>query len=157
MKTDDPEVLDVMRRALVARIGTLSRTGRPSITPLYFVYVKEHLWLGTADWTLAAREVKANPHVSVLLEIERNPNDRRILRITGSASVETDAKTLRASDLRTAFKYILTYGAIRNRLAYLKLRQPLHLYHAQSAEKGLRCIIDVTPEQVEFLNNTPRD
>ena len=152
MKTDDPAALDFMRRSMVARIATLSSNGRPSITPLYFVYVNGHIWLGTADWTLAAREVKADPRVSVLFEIERNPNDRRILRITGSGSVQTDAKILRSSDLRTVFKYILTPGGIRNRLAYLKLRQAERRYHAQSAAKGLRCIIDVTPEQVEFLN-----
>jgi hypothetical protein len=28
----------------------------------------------------------------------------------------------------------------------------MHSYHAQSAEKGLACVIEVTPEQVEFLN-----
>ncbi len=155
MNLDDPEVRRFIRQAMVARIATLSRNGRPSITPLYFVYVNGHIWLGTADWTLAAREVKANSRVSVLLEIERNPTSRRTLRVTGSASVETDANTLRTSDLRTVFKYILPPGALLNRLAHRHLRRALSGYHAQSAGKGQRCIIDVTPEQVEFLSDSP--
>jgi hypothetical protein len=33
----------------------------------------------------------------------------------------------------------------------LRLLLPMHYYHAQSAVKGLPCIIDVIPEQAEFL------
>jgi hypothetical protein len=29
----------------------------------------------------------------------------------------------------------------------------MHDYHAQSAAKGLPCIIDFTPEQAEFLDD----
>lgn len=31
MNSDDPAVLDILRRCMVARIATLSRSGRPSI------------------------------------------------------------------------------------------------------------------------------
>ncbi|MBI5568284.1 MAG: pyridoxamine 5'-phosphate oxidase family protein, partial [Chloroflexi bacterium] len=77
MQVDDPAVLDVIRRCLVARIATLSGNGRPSINPLYFVTVNGHVWLGTADWTLAARNVNANPRMSVLFNVERDRSDRR--------------------------------------------------------------------------------
>lgn len=81
MNIDDPAVLNVLRRSMIARIATLSRTGRPSINPLYFVYLDNHLWLSTAEWTLAARNVKADPRVSVLFEVERDPASHRVLRI----------------------------------------------------------------------------
>ena len=58
---------------MVARIATLSLSGRPSVNPLYFVRRSGHIWLGTVDWTLAARNVMADPRVSVLFEVERNP------------------------------------------------------------------------------------
>ena len=151
MNAEDPAIRNFIRRSMVARIATLSRSGRPSITPLYFVYANGHIWLGTSDWTLAAREAKADPRVSVLLEIERKPADRRILRITGTANVRTDAKTWRPYVLRTALKYVLAPGGIRNQLANLNLVQANRRYHVQSAEKGLGCVIDVTPELVEFL------
>jgi Pyridoxamine 5'-phosphate oxidase len=153
MRLDDPAALDFMRRSLVARIATVSRNGRPSITPLYFVCMNGHIWLGTASWTLAAREAQANARVSVLLERDGHPNDRRILRVTGRASVQTNAKTLRSSNFRTLPKYILTPGGIRNYLAHPRQLRPSCRYHAQSAEKGPACVINVTPEQFEFFNN----
>jgi hypothetical protein len=156
MKTDDPAVLKVLQRSMVARIATLSRNGRPSINPLYFVSWKGHIWLGTSDWTLAARNVKADPRVSVLFKVEQNPGDHRVLRIRGRARVLTDPIAQRSYNLRVARKYILTFGGIRNYLTNLRLLNLQHRYHAQSAEKGQACIIDVIPEQIEFLNYDQR-
>jgi general stress protein 26 len=92
MKADDPVALDVMQRSMVARIGTCSCSARPSITPLYFVPVCGHIWLGTVNWTLAARHAKADPRVSV--QVEQDPGERRVLRISGRASVRADRKGL---------------------------------------------------------------
>lgn len=152
MNINDPEVHGLIRHSMVARIATLSHNGRPSITPLYFVIVDGHIWLGTADWTLAAREVAANPCVSVLFEIERNRNGHRILRVTGSACIRTDSKTMKTSNLRMLRKYILTPGAILNRLTHLQLLGALRDYRAQGKAKGQGCVIDVTPERIEILS-----
>ncbi len=153
MKADDPAVLAVLRRSMVARIATLSRNGRPSINPLYFVYLNGRIWLGTVDWTLAARNVKADPRVSVLFQVEGDPSDHRVLRIRGRASVRTDQKVQRSYNLRTARKYILTPGGIRNTLAHIR-QLPLRLHYvAQNVEKGGPCVIEVIPEQAEFLND----
>jgi nitroimidazol reductase NimA-like FMN-containing flavoprotein (pyridoxamine 5'-phosphate oxidase superfamily) len=153
MKVDDPAVLDVMRRCMVARIATLSSSGRPSINPLYFIYLNGHIWLGTADWTLAARNVKADPRVSVLFEVERDQSDHRVLRISGLASVNTDRKIQRLNERLSARKYVLTPSGIRSYLTNFRLLLPMHYYHAQSAAKGLACVIDVIPEHAEFLND----
>ena len=153
MNADDPAVLDVMRRSMVARIATLSRNGRPSITPLYFVYLNGHIWLGTVDWTLAARSVPADPRVSVLFEAEQDRSPHRVLRIRGRASVRTEQKIQRSYTLRAARKYLLTPGGIRNALAHMRQLPPMHTYHAQSAEKGQPCVIEVTPLEAEFLND----
>jgi hypothetical protein len=147
MKADDPAVLDIMRRSMVARIATISLNGRPSINPLYFIYLNGHIWLGTVDWTLAARNVKAEPRVSVLFEVEQDPSDQRVLRITGRASVRTDQKVQRSYNLRAARKYLLTPGGIRNSLAHMRQLPLKRTYHAQAAEKGQPCVIGVTPEQ----------
>lgn len=156
MNTDDPAVLDVIRRSMVARIATLSHNGRPSINPLYFVYLNGHIWLGTVDWTLAARNVKADPRVSVLFEVEQDPSDHRVLRISGRGSVRTDQNAQRSYNLRVALKYILTPGGIRNELAHIRLFSLRRIYRAQSAEKGQSCVIEVIPEQAEFLNDDQR-
>jgi general stress protein 26 len=153
MKADYPAVLDVMRRSMVARIATLSHNGRPSVNPLYFVYLNGHIWLGTDDWTLAARNVKADSRVSVLFEVEQDRSSHRVLRISGRASVRTVKKAQRSYNLRIERKYVLTPGGIRHYLAHLRQLPAMHTYHAQSAEKGQPCVIEVTPEYAEFLND----
>ena len=152
MEVDAPAVVEVIRRCMVARIATLSNNGRPSINPLYFIYLNGHIWLGTADWTLAARNVKADPRVSVLFEVERERADQRVLRISGRASVNTDREVQRLNVRLTTRKYVLTPGGLLSYLTNFRRLLPMHYYHAQSAEKGLACVIDVTPEHAEFLN-----
>jgi hypothetical protein len=142
MKADDPAVLDVLRRSMVARIATLSRSGRPSITPLYFVYLNGRIWLGTSEWTLAARDVAADQRVSVLFEVERDTSDRRVLRISGRARVRTDQQAQRSYALRAARKYVLTPGAIRDTLAHVRLLPIRRQYQVRSAQKGSSCVIE---------------
>jgi pyridoxamine 5'-phosphate oxidase-like protein len=151
MNIDDPAMLDVLRRCMVARIATLSRTGRPSITPLYFIAPGGRIWLGTSEWTLAARSVQADPRVSVLFEVEQDRSSRMVLRISGCASVRTDPKAQRSYNLRVARKYVLTPGGIRHYLAHMQQLKLQHTYHAQSAEKGQACVIEVTPLDAEFF------
>lgn len=151
MNSDDPAVLDILQRCMVARIATLSRTGRPSINPLYFVSQSGLIWLGTSEWTRASRNVKADPRVSVLFEVEQDRPPRLVLRISGRASVRTDPKAQRSYNLRVARKYVLTPGGIRHYLAHMQQLKLQHTYHAQAAEKGRACVIEVTPLHAEFL------
>lgn len=153
MKADDPATRSILRRCMVARLATLSRNGRPGITPLYFVCQKGHIWLGTPDWTLAARNVQANPRVSVLFEVERNPGERRVVRISGQARVRTDQWALLSYNLRVAWKYVLRPDAIRDTLAHRRLLPIRRRYRAQSREKGRSCVIEVIPEQAEVLTD----
>lgn len=151
LKPDDPLVRRMLRRAMVGRIATLSHNGRPSINPLYFTVVNGQIWLGTADWTLAARNARADSRVSVLLNIERRPHDRRLLRVTGQAAVLTDAQSKRAYIWRVALKYSLSPGGLLNSLRHLDKSRLIRRYHQQSAAKGQMCLIAVTPEQIELL------
>jgi len=151
MNIDDKEVLAILRRSMVARIATLSRNGRPSINPLYFISRRGKIWLGTDDWTLAARNVRADSRVCLLLTMEKDLDDLRVLRIRGQARIKTDEKILRSYNLRVVFKYILPLAGIRNALAHIH-QVPLKLtYNAQGAEKGRPCVIEIAPEQAEFL------
>lgn len=108
MNIDHPEVQMFFRQAMVARISTVSCSGRPSITPLYFNYVNGKIWLGTSTWTLAAREVSNDSHVCILLQYEKQKSDPRILRIMGTATIRTDDAALRLRDRKMALKYVLS-------------------------------------------------
>jgi len=151
MKVDDPEVVRVLLRSMVARIATLSSNGRPSINPLYFIAPRGSIWLGTSDWTLAARNVEADGRVSVLFNVERDPADGRVLRISGRAEVRTDPDLIRFYNREVARKYILTPSGVINTLAHIR-QVPLKLtYNVQGAKKGRACIIRVFPERAEFI------
>lgn len=150
MPADDPTVAAVLRRARVARIATASRRGRPSVNPLYFVAYRGRIWLGTPEWTLAARNVAADPRVSLLFAHE-GTGDRRVVRITGRAVVRTDPKTLRAYNVRAALRYVLAPGAVANSLRHRRQLPLRRIYHDQSAERGGPAVIEVVPEQAEIL------
>jgi nitroimidazol reductase NimA-like FMN-containing flavoprotein (pyridoxamine 5'-phosphate oxidase superfamily) len=151
MRPDDPAALDVLRRSMVARIATLSHNGRPSINPLYFISHHGHIWLGTVEWTLAARNVKADPRVSVLFEVEQDPRSHRVLRISGQASVRTEQRIQRSYALRVARKYLLTPGGIGHYVTHIRQFPAMHQYHAQAAEKGRACVIEVIPQTAQWL------
>jgi hypothetical protein len=136
---------------MVARIATLSCNERPSVNPLYFIPYQGKIWLGTADWTLAAHNVRADWRVNVLFNLERSPADGRVLRISGQAIVRTDSATVRQYSLRVVLKYILTPGGVRNWLGHLRQAWLRRYYTAQSAQKGKTCVIEVTPERFELL------
>jgi hypothetical protein len=151
MQLDDPQAGDILRRARVARIATLSRNGRPSVNPLYFAAYGGKLHLGTADWTLAARNVRADPRVSVLLNVESNKGDARVLRVSGTALVRTDAAANRAYNRHIAYKYVLAPAAVWNTLTHLRAYLLRRFYRAQSQQKGAACVIEVIPEVVEMI------
>ena len=88
-----------------------------------------------------------------MLNIERQPQVLRLLRISGTARVIIDPQTLRISNRLMAFKYILSAGGLLNHFANWRLLGMTRRYHAQSDEKGHPCIIDVTPEHIEFLED----
>lgn len=153
MNADDRTVSEIARRAMVARIATVSRHGRPTVTPIYFTYLDGRFWLGTVDWTLAARNAGADPRVSLLLEVERDASDTRILRIRGRATVRTDSRAHRSYRLRVARKYLLTPAGLLHMLAHARQLRLMHDYHSQDAERSKPCVIEVVPEQAELLHH----
>jgi general stress protein 26 len=150
MNPDDPAVAAILRRAMVARIATVSRNGRPHVNPLYFVCGNGKIYLGTTDRTLAALNVKADPRVTILFNIEREPNDRTVLRIRGDATVRTDSKLCRWYVRRDLRKYIMTPRGLANSLTHARLL-PLVRRFVSSGEKGKECVIEVRSEEAELL------
>lgn len=89
--------------------------------------------------------------MSILFEVEQDRSARRVLRISGRASVRTDPKAQHSYNFRVARKYVLTPGGICHYLAHMRQLKLQHTYHAQSAGKGQACVIEVTPLHAEFL------
>lgn len=155
MRPDDPAVTDMLRRAMVARIATVSRNGRPHVNPLYFVCGNGKIYLGTTDRTLAALNARANRRVTVLFNIEGLSNDRRILRIHGSATVRTDSAICRWYIPRDVRKYFMSRRGLKNTLANARLL-PIVRRFVSSGDKGNPCVLEVRPDEAEFLIAPPR-
>lgn len=49
-------------------LATVRPDGRPHLTPIWFVWVEERMWLCTQEQAVKARNVRSNPKVSVALE-----------------------------------------------------------------------------------------
>lgn len=146
MDITDPPVSDILARAMVARIATISKSGRPHVNPLYFVIAGGHIRLGTATSTLAAYNVEANPAVQILFEIESAPDDRRILRVDGTASIVTDAGILANYRHRVTRKYIVTPGGLWNMVTHPRQWRPMRRY----LRGGSACVLDVSPTTAEL-------
>lgn len=133
---------------MVARIATVSSNGRPHLNPLYFVLADDHIHLGTADYTLAARNVRANPTVQILFEVESDPDDDLLLRVDGVATVRTDRELLRRYTRADARKYVLTPGGLWNFVTHPAQWLPMRRH----VTGGRACVIDVEPTAAELLS-----
>lgn len=147
MNVIDPLVSDILERSMVARIATVSRNGRPHVNPLYFVLVDGHIRLGTATYTLAAHNVEANAAVQILFEIESASQDRRILRIDGTAAVVTDPEVLAHYRRGVARKYIVTPGGLWNMVIHPRQWGPMRRH----LSGGAACVLDVEPTRAELV------
>ena len=136
---------------MVARIATLSKRGRPHINPIYFVRRRGLIHLGTFDSTLVARNVRANPRVEILFNVEKDPGDHRVLRIEGTAAVRYERSILRAYRIRDVAKYFATPGGVRNSLAHARQLALLRDYFRTARELGRDCVLEVVPERAELL------
>jgi hypothetical protein len=131
---------------MVARIATLSRNRRPHINPLYFVYVSGRIYLGTSDRTLAALNVRKNPRVTILFNVEKETTQRGVLQIRGRATVRTEPRMCRWYVLRDACKYFMSWAGLHNTLLHVGLL-PLVRRYFSSGEKGKPCLLEVIPEK----------
>ena len=71
------------------------RNGRPH--PLYFNSFVGRLYLGTSERTLAACNVVANPHTTILLNLERNATDQTCVIELTPESAELPSNPARVS------------------------------------------------------------
>ena len=83
---DDATVRAFAAGSMVAHLATVSRAGRPFVTPLWFVADGGTLWLTTGLATRAARNVVHHPEVRVLLLGEGMGAGAGILRVQGTAA-----------------------------------------------------------------------
>jgi hypothetical protein len=147
VNADDPLVTHVVRNSFVMRLATMSAAGHTSITPLWFVVDGGRLIAGTAASTVAVRNVRADPRVTVLLDGERAGNSALVLRLRGRAEAN-EGLPPRSAMIRLATKYYLSPGGLACELRNSRRWRLRQRYYAQA--QGVW--IAITPTHAEFLS-----
>jgi hypothetical protein len=70
--TDD-ELKVYLHEAPVARLGSLNPDGTVHLSALWFKYENDEILFGTQEMTNKVRNIKGNPNVTVLVDIEGPP------------------------------------------------------------------------------------
>lgn len=154
MVPTDPDVQEILKGCMVARLVTMSSSGRPHVNPLYFVWHDGKIHLGTATSTLAARNVVAHPMVQLLLDVESEPSRGRMVRITGEAVLLTDPETLREYKRRDALKYFRSWNSLLMSLTHLRQLLLTRRYLSSDDPANSHCVIEIAPTDVELLTST---
>lgn len=131
MRPDDPIVGRYLATSLVMRLATTSASGAASITPIWFVPVDGQLIASTAAATVAARNVAADPRVTVLLDGELAGRSDYVVRLRGRARVHEGLPSW-AAMARIGRKYYLTPHGLRTELTHLTSWPLRNRYYRQS-------------------------
>ena len=106
--------------------------------------------MGTTTGTLAARNVAGNPHVQLLFEDEQNPTDKRLVRVSGTATVRTDPDLLKRYKRRDAREYFRSLRALLMSLRHMHRLYLTTRYLSTDPTSG-HCVIEVDATRFEIL------
>lgn len=83
-----PWVQELLSQPILARLGTAHpETAQPHVTPVWFKWDGEFLYISAFISTRKAREVTANPLISVLIDVEK---PTRAVLLEGRSEVLVD-------------------------------------------------------------------
>jgi hypothetical protein len=131
MRPDDPHVEHYVAHSLVMRLATLSARGAASLTPIWFVRHQGQLVSSTAASTVAARNIVAEPRVTVLLDGESAGRSPFVVRLRGTAEVHRGLPPLGVL-ARFAAKYYVAPAGLRSELSHANRWALRARYYAQS-------------------------
>lgn len=143
-----PEHLRFIDQALTVRLCTISASAVPLITPLWFAREGDTIYLGTRRDSIHARHIQRNPRVVLLLSDRRGRRTRRVLRATGTATVNGPGRMTLRRKVRMAARYYLPPRAAWHWLRNWRKRATLARYHAERQDTAT---VEIRLESAEFL------
>lgn len=144
----DPDVQAFLRGSLIVQVATLSPKGRPFVTPLWFVFDRDVLYITTGAESRAGKNVGQHPSVVLLFSGEGAKGPARHLRLRGTASCHRGLPAWRVL-FRVAVKYYLAPRAIISELRNARKWRLRQRYYGQAT--GGAGHIRVVPVSTEFL------
>lgn len=145
----DPEVRAFLRDSMVALVATRSATGRPFMTPLWFVADGATLVIATGAESWTSRNVSRHPEMALLFSGEGAGRTDRVLRLRGTATCYRGLPSWRVL-LRMVAKYYLSPRALRVELRRIRRWRLRTRYYGQAT--GGPGHLRVVPTRAEFLS-----
>lgn len=145
----DPEVGAFLRRSMVALVATCSASGRPFMTPLWFVADGGTLFITTGAGSLTSRNIAGHPQMTLLFSGEGTGRSDRVLRLRATATFQPGLPPWRVL-LRIAAKYYASPRALRVELRHRDKWAIRGRYYRQV--KGGPGHLRITPTTAEFLS-----
>ncbi len=135
--------------SMVVRLATVSGSGQPRVTPLWFIFASGQFYMNTREASPAVRDILANSAVVLLLERDKGRRSKDVLRVRGQATFQLRPVVNRHVYVRSALKYHLSAGGLRNLLTTAHSIPIRARYYGERA--GEAGTIEVIPESVEMV------
>ncbi|HZW74622.1 MAG TPA: pyridoxamine 5'-phosphate oxidase family protein [Caldimonas sp.] len=149
----DARVRDFLDASTVVELATVSPSGRPFVTPLWFVGDDGALYVTTSATSRAARNVATHPAVAMLLHGDRDGRRDRVLLLRGSATVHHAFPSWRVL-AKLALKYHVSPRGALSELRHAA-QWPLRLlYYADG--RGGPAHLRIVPTAAEIVPASPR-
>ena len=101
-------ILDILALRLIATVGTVSDDGTILLTPVWYQYEGGRLYMPTGGGSHKARNVRARPGVTVLVD-QRHPERHRWASAVGTAEIISGTES-RAINDRVRQRYLSAEG-----------------------------------------------
>jgi len=101
-----PWVQEYLARPVLARLGTANpRTSQPHVTPVWFEWDGESLWISAFSSTRKVKEAAKNPKISVLIDSAEENGPTRGVLMEGTAELIRDPAVVpeRATSIYTRY------------------------------------------------------
>ena len=127
---------EFLKSQKILRLATIDESNSPHIVPVWYIYNRKKIHIGTNIETRKAKNVKKNKQVSFCIDVGINaPN------IYGVMGKGTAKLILEKNKVKTIAKRIL-----------LRYFETLENRSAKELLKDTNCIIEITPEKFSIWN-----
>jgi PPOX class probable F420-dependent enzyme len=97
-------VKELLAQPVLARLGTANpKNAQPHVTPVWFEWDGEYLYISAFISTRKGKEASANPRISVLIDVE---NPTRAILLEGVAEVVTKPAQVKQHAERIYARYV---------------------------------------------------
>jgi len=144
----DARVRTILRDAMIVDLATVSAKRRPFVTPIWFVAEDGVLYMTTGTGTRAAKNIAAQPAVTLLFAGAHAERAAPVLRVRGTATCHAGLPPWRVL-VRIAAKYYLSPSGLGSELANVAKWRLRVRYYAQVA--GGPGHLRVVPAEAELL------